>query len=162
MAGNRKVSNETAVRTSDDIATRGELIIAAAINSVDFSEYKSIPVLENAVLKRISTITQTFYNPSSTAMRMLDAIKIRATITDIEYEESSTRFVITFVSENSDDGHEETIRSDRTDRFDGDRVRHMWSKDLIGKKVVIYKTMEETGNPKKPTCRVAPYVSVIG
>lgn len=157
-----KNTDSNAYRHASDAATRGELIVAAAISTVDFSKYDTLDAVETAVLRRVSTISKRFMNPKSTAMRLLDAVPIQCTITDVSYEESSTRYVITFkpdVPFEGADSDTETIRSDRTDGFGGDRVKAMWH-DAAGKRATIYKTTEETGNPRKPVCRIAPYVDI--
>ena len=149
------------IRSADEPATRGETIIAAAIASVDFSKYTTLDAAERAVLKRISVINRRFMSPRSVAMRMQDAFRISATITNIEYEERTTRFIISFKADNKDDGKIETIRSDRTDNYNGEFVKAMWDKALIGKRVLLYKTKEETGKPDMPTCRIAVYVELL-
>jgi hypothetical protein len=98
----------------------------------------------------------------SIAMRTLDATPIACTIESVEPEETTRRLIITFRPERVREGfpQKETIRSDRTDGTDGDTVSSMW-KAVSGKRAILYKTLEETGNEDKPRIRVAPYVELV-
>lgn len=139
--------------------TRNEQVILTAINTLDFSKYKTQEQVDKALYKRISTI-ENYLREDSIANRILDSVKIPATIISIELEQSSKRFVITYKADKSNE-ETETIRSDRTDTFNGDEVKKLWKKELVGKRVLIYKTTEQTNNPKKPTVRIAPFVKEL-
>ena len=95
-------------------------------------------------------------------MRVLGAIPIPATIKSVEYEKSSTRLVISYVPLHPNDGEYkiEKVRSDRTDTKDGKAISDMWH-DAVGKRVVIYKTTEKTGDVTKPSVRIAPYMTPL-
>lgn len=99
----------------------------------------------------------------SMAARVAAAVPLRAVVREVGYEESSRRFVMTFVAEHGD-GEEETVRSDRTDGAAGGRVRRMWTQDLAGRRVIIYKCNEAAGrDPARGSgYRVAPLIQIIG
>lgn len=139
-----------------------QMIVIAAASTIDWSKCSTIDDLEKKVAIRSETIKNRLLNRDSIALRALSAIKIRAKIISVGYEKSSTRYVIKFKADkqSSDNDEIETIRSDRTDGINGELVKKMWE-GLEGKHVIIYKTLEKTNNPRKPTARVAPFVEVI-
>ena len=63
---------------------------------------------------------------ASLAMIVQDSIRLLVVIKDIELEESSQRYVVTFQAVSED--HDETIRSERLDDRHGKIARHLWSK----------------------------------
>jgi hypothetical protein len=98
----------------------------------------------------------------SIPMRALGSVRIPCEIKGIEMEESSQRFVISFVAIGRNaTGEVETVRSDRLDGVNGNLVRQMWSPSIVGHRCVIYKCTEETGDRLKPKVRIAPFVRVI-
>ena len=143
----------------DEAITLQQRIVLAAIKSVDFSDYKSYTDLEQAICQRVITIRD-FIDPRSVACQVAESVPIFATIKSVTYEESSTRYVVNYVADRNSfgDNAEEHIRSSRTDGKGGASVRRMWENLKSGDHVIIYKTMEETGDRKKPSVRVAPYV----
>lgn len=98
----------------------------------------------------------------SLVKRVLNSVPIPATVTDVSFEESSNRLVVSYKPDVVREGFKEVeqIRTDRLDGANQEVVRAMWS-NLVGIHVVIYKTDEETNNPKHPKVRIAPYVRVI-
>lgn len=142
-------------READEPATRGEVIIGAAIASLDFSKYKTAAEVEQAVLKRVSFINTRFMSPRSNAMKMLDSVRIYADVISVEYEESSTRMLATFKQVDSE--QTETIRSERTDGYGGDETRQLWE-SAVGKRAYIYKYLEEKDGRKY---RFAPYIDIL-
>ena len=146
----------------DKAITLQQRIVLAAIQSVDFSDYKSYTDLEQAICQRVITIRD-FIDPRSVACQVAESVPIFATIKSVTYEESSTRYVVNYVADRNSfgDNAEEHIRSSRTDGKGGASVRRMWENLKSGDHVIIYKTMEETGDRKKPSVRVAPYVKKL-
>lgn len=139
-----------------------EEIVALAIRDVPGTAFQTRQVADMAVTNMALRIrAQT--DEHGLAMRTLAAVPITATIREIELEESSRRFLVTYAPDFVREGHEETetIRSDRTDGWRGESVRKLWS-GLKGRHVRLYKLMEATNNPQHPKVRVAPYVEVIG
>lgn len=142
-----------------------QFIIASAYASLDFSQIEPNQAsLDEHLMRRINSLRSQLRD-SSLPMRMLGCVPIYATILNIEFEESSTRYVITFKADR-EGAEPETIRSDRTDGRDGDFVKKLWGNkfaSLVGAPVIIYKTNEEMSskNPrdKGRTVRVAPYVT---
>lgn len=97
-----------------------QLIATAAIASVSTTPDMTEDQWQKAVIRRATTIQRMrFLQEGSLLMNVLDSVRIRATVTSVEYEESSTRFVITYHATNSDDGATETIRTPRTDGYYG-------------------------------------------
>lgn len=140
-----------------------QFIVASAYASLDFSQIEPNQAsLDEHLMRRINSLRAQLRD-SSLPMRMLGCVPLYATILGIEFEESSTRYVITFKADR-EGAEPETIRSDRTDGRDGDFVKKLWSNpNLVGAPVIIYKTNEEMSskNPrdKGRTVRVAPYVT---
>lgn len=162
MANNSGGTSNFYDSLQDEAITLQQRIVLAAIQSIDFSEYKTYTELEQALCQRVITIRD-FVDPRSVASQVAEAIPIFATIKSVTYEESSTRFVINYVADRNSFGEnaEEHIRSNRTDGKGGASVRRMWENLKSGDHVIIYKTMEETGDRKKPSVRVAPYVKKL-
>jgi len=126
----------------DDKTLDNKIAVATAFASIDFTKYKTAVDAEAAVLKRLDLANRMLAD-DSIAMRMCDAARITCTIKSIELEETSKRFIVKFVADKSEDGKVETIRTDRTDSYSyGDLVRALWTQDLVGKHVCIYKHNE--------------------
>ena len=142
-------------READEPATRGEVIIGAAVASLDFSKYKTAAEVEQALLKRVAFVSNRCMSPNSNAMKMLDSVRIYADVISVEYEESSTRMLATFKQVDGD--QEETIRSERTDKYGGEEIRRLWE-SAVGKRAYIYKYLEEKDGRKY---RFAPYIDVL-
>jgi hypothetical protein len=121
----------------DNSELENKLVVAAAIASVDFAGKRQTDV-ESDILKRVDFIKR-MMGDNSVAMLMLDSVHIYCTIKSIEYEETSTRYVVSFVADNDENGKVETIRTDRTDGNAGHLVRALWTQDLVGKHVCLYK-----------------------
>ena len=100
-------------------------IVTAAIASTDVKPDMSPEDWQRAVIRRATTIQKMrFYNDDSILMQVLDSVRIRARIISVEYEESSTRYLIKFKAiprDNNEDfePQEETIRTQRTDGYGG-------------------------------------------
>lgn len=125
----------------DEKKLNDKIAIAAAFASLDFGKFDSETGVERAVLKRLS-LAEDLLADDSIAMRMMDSIRIVATIKDVRFEESSQRYVVSFVADRGD-GKVETIRTDRTDDWrTGALVKRMWGSNLVGQKVVIFKHNE--------------------
>lgn len=140
-----------------------QFIIASAYASLDFSHIEPNQAsLDEHLMRRVNSLRYQLRD-TSLPMRMLNCVPLYATIIKIEFEESSTRYVITFKTDN-EGAEPETIRSDRTDGRDGEFVKKLWGNpNLIGAPVIIYK-MNEDMSSKNPrdrgrTVRVAPYVT---
>ena len=92
---------------------------------------------------------------SSLPMRMLGCVPIYATVLGIEFEESSTRYVITFKADR-EGAEPETIRSDRTDGRDGDFVKKLWGNPhhLQDQRGDVLKEPPRQGphRPSRPVC----------
>ena len=109
----------------DDKKLDNKIAVATAFASIDFTKYRTVVDAETAVLKRLDLASRMLADDS------------------IELEETSKRFLIKFVADKSEDGKVETIRTDRTDSYSyGDLVRALWTQDLVGKHVCIYKHNE--------------------
>lgn len=135
-------------------------LILDAVKTLNFSDYKTQADLDVAVCTRVRTI-QGLMNENSLPMRMLDGTPIRAEVISCEKEENTSRYLLTFKANNAEDGADpEIIRSDRTDGWNGKAVEKMWADIEPGQRVLLYKVVEDTNNPKKPKVRVAPYIIV--
>lgn len=89
------------------------------------------------------------------------SVRIAATITSIEFEETSKRYLVKFMADN---GHkEERVRSERTDSNHKDAVKKIWQRDLVGHRVVIFKYKDMVGSREAPNgYRIAPYCIDLG
>lgn len=99
----------------------------------------------------------------SVFMRTAYAVPIPARVISVSFEESSSRYLITYLpvrGYGSTDSKEEHVRSDRTDGRNGKAISEMCS-DLAGRNVIIYKTTQKTNDPESPTVRIAPYIRVV-
>ena len=89
------------------------------------------------------------------------SVRISATITSIEFEESSKRYLIKFQADNGDD--EERVRSERMDSNHKDAVKKIWERDLVGHRVLIFKCKDRAGSKEAPNgYRIAPYCIDLG
>lgn len=89
------------------------------------------------------------------------SVRIAATITSIEFEESSKRYLIKFQADNGDD--EERVRSERMDSNHKDAVKKIWERDLVGHRVLIFKCKDRVGSKEAPNgYRIAPYCIDLG
>lgn len=126
----------------DDFIAR--MTAMAAFATIDFDEIgRDKTKLIQTMVKRVRT-AETLTNERALPVLILGAIRIRAHIKDVSYEESSHRYVITFVAKTGDNsGDEETIRSMRTDdyRVSEEFVRTLWE-DKVGRDVILYKYNE--------------------
>lgn len=136
----------------DDKTLDNKIAVATAFASIDFTQCRTTADAEAAVLRRLDLASR-MLSDDSIAMRMCDAARITATIQSIELEESSKRYLVKFVADKSTDGKVETIRTDRTDGRSGDLVRAMWSQELVGKHVLLYKNNEMPTNDQAAEIR---------
>lgn len=132
------------------------LITAAIISTLSKNQQLS----NTNVLKNLLYLRK-FYSDKGLISRTLEAIPLKVTIKDKQLEESSQRYIISFVADNSTDGEIETIRTDRIDSWSGDEVKALWEPVKPGVIAIIYKTYEETGNAKAPRVRIAPFVNIL-
>lgn len=101
---------------------------------------------------------------NSIAMLVQEAVRIRAKVVSIEYEDSSKRYLVEYVASNSDSGKTETIRSERTDGVHGKVVRQIWEGISRGDEVIVFKRNEfanDNGKGLASGYRVAPWVTRI-
>lgn len=100
----------------------------------------------------------------STAVQLLRSAVIRARIERVDYEESSRRYLISFVALNDPEGKVETVRSNRTDGARGKAAKAIWGRDLAGHEVLLYKTNEAVGRDPKNAqgYRVSPWCKDLG
>lgn len=102
---------------------------------------------------RIADLT----SDESIAIKAQRAVRIRGTVENVAFEESSQRFRLTFVANNSKEL--ETIRSERIDSRNGKAVQNMFSVLQGGDEVIIFK-LNESGNADglaRQGYRCAPY-----
>lgn len=84
------------------------------------------------------------------------SVRIAATITSIEFEETSKRYLTKFIADNENE--EERVRSERTDANHKDAVKKIWQRDLVGHRVIIFKCKDKVGSKGAPNgYRIAPY-----
>lgn len=93
-------------------------------------------------------------NDASLPMRLFEADRFVARVARVDYEESSTRYILTLADRN---GAVETIRTDRTDRQFCEQIKAM-VKASIGKVCLVYKVYEEMKNQEGRKVRIALYV----
>ncbi len=100
---------------------------------------------------------------NSLAVLVQNSVRLVGTIKNIEFEESSQRYLITFLATNAEE--DEIVRSERVDSARGSVVKELWGRsNLIGHRVVLYKHNERVGEDKKREkgYRVAPWVTDLG
>lgn len=100
---------------------------------------------------------------NSLAVLVQKSARLVGTIKDIQFEESSQRYLVTFRANNSDE--DEIVRSERVDSQRGETVKELWGRNnLGGHRVVLYKHNERVGEDKKREkgYRVAPWVTDLG
>lgn len=143
-----------------------EMLIASALASVRFSDYKSQRELDFAIAKKVSRSIR-YFHEHSLPMRIAKAIRIYAEIIDVTFEESSQRYIISFHAIGGEDtGEVETIRTDRIDGHNGNLVQTFMregDKDkLIGKRAFIYKLNEPSSKGVGQTVRICPFLDILG
>ena len=141
------------------MAFENEEIIIEAVKLVDGRDFAT-PGDHEVDVAREAINLKRMLSRGSVAMRALSAVPLVARITDIKFEESSKRYLISFVELRSETGEVEHIRSDCLDGRLGDAVKHLWE-DKVGKNVRIYKYLEATNDPSRPSVRTAPYVELL-
>lgn len=158
----------------DDKTLDNKITIATAFASIDFTKFKNTGDAERAVLTRID-LARRMLDDDGIAMAMLDSTRVYATIKDIAFEESSQRYVVSFVGDNSKNAKVETIRTDRVDGQNGFLVKTLWgdTTKLIGQHVCMYKkndipTADQSAELRKKDIKVPPqgyrravYVKVV-
>lgn len=100
---------------------------------------------------------------NSLAVLVQKSVRLVGTIKDIQFEESSQRYLVTFRASNAEE--DEIVRSERVDSARGDSVKELWGRNnLIGHRVVLYKHNERVGEDKmsEKGYRVAPWVTDLG
>lgn len=143
-----------------------ELLVASALASIRFSDYKSLSELDYAMAKRVSRSIR-YLNSNSLPMRVASAIRIYAEIIDVAFEESSQRYIISFHAVGGEEtGEIETIRTDRIDRHNADVVQTFMcggdKSQLIGRRAFVYKLNEPSSKGMGQTVRICPFLDVLG
>lgn len=142
-ARQRKVgAMSDAVHTDNDLVSSPTFQLAYLATVLSGKE-----VTESAILNHMEKIKDCSSDKSILA-RASSAARFKATITDVSFEESSQRYVISFKS--SPDGKVEQIRTDRVDGRYGDYVRRTWSdgEKKIGRSAIFYKHREAAGESR--------------
>lgn len=120
------------------------------------------PPTESAVLAHMDRIGS-MTSAGSILSRVQNSTKFIATVTAVEFEDSSQRYVISLKSDRDD--RIEQIRTDRIDGRYGDYVKRTWAEPdrRIGQRAVIYKYREAAGeNPDAPQgYRNLPYIKFL-
>lgn len=113
------------------------------------------------VARAVAAIRRQF-SDRSIASRVCESVPIPAKVTSVDFEDSSNRYLVTYVPVNAAKGHEEPeyVRTDRVDGRKGACIREMVD-GIVGKHCVIYKYTEPTGNARKPSVRIAPLILVV-
>lgn len=98
----------------------------------------------------------------SLAVLVQKSVRIRSKVVYVAFEESSRRYLISYVASNSPTGEIEKIRSERVDGIHGALVSEIWKEVTPGDEVVIFKHNEEASDERMSHgYRVAPWVTVI-
>lgn len=109
-------------------------------------------------LVRLSLMLEAESPVAKKVNRVMTAQRFVGDIVGVTKEASSTRAVITINSKTAEDGVEQ-LRSDRTDHPDGLRLA-LLAKSLIGRRVLVFKVLEDAGPNKK--VRVCVHLVDIG
>ena len=111
---------------------------------------------------RVALMLRRQLRETSLVSRILNATAIFGTVVSVAFEESSKRYVIQFKAGKQREGFDdiESFRSDRVDGPNGRMVEQMWS-NAAGRRGYIYKYLEATNDPKKPSVRLAPYIQFL-
>lgn len=139
---------------NSEVCTK-EQLIALAMGIADFTGDENVDEFNVMVA---AARLQNYSRDSSLPSRMLKATPIIAKVCDVAFEESSRRYLITFIAKNSDE--EEHIRTDRLDGGCGEQISAMVN-DCVGKHCVIYKLLEKQGAKGGRDVRVAPYIKAL-
>lgn len=137
-----------------------ELTVAIAWMALGYREGAALSEIAPDVA-RAALQLQSLTREGSLPMRALSCVRIRCRVTSVELEESSTRFVVTYVAANSEDGTPERVRTDRTDGPAGAAVRRMWQ-DLSGHEAVILKHTERATKAAPQGFRISPVAFDLG
>lgn len=144
--------------------TENLIAIASALAGIHFSDYKNLTELDLAVSKRVSR-SMRFLHKHSVPMRIASAYRMYAEITDVAFEESSQRYIVSFHKVGgTDTGEIESIRTDRIDGPSGELVKAYIGGDrskLIGKHAFIYKLNETSSKGMGQTVRICPFIDVL-
>lgn len=132
-------------------------IILKALGICDFSKYTTRSERETAVVEAVLFVTR-MLGEHSTPSRVLNATRITGVVKQVELEQNSQRFKITFLADRNGDGKDEIIRTDRIDSSNGPLVRRMIDQELVGHRCLIFKEVETSHADQTKKVRICPYV----
>ena len=141
--------------TTQEMAIAAALAMVAAKRSsqnVDAQESS----FEFDVMVNTRYVMKMFHEGSLPRL-LLSSFRLIATVKQVEFEESSQRFVIHFQCEG---GEPETVRTLRTDTYYGADIKRMVN-DITGRRCLIYKTNVPVAGKEGErgrTVRVTPYI----
>lgn len=148
----------SAVNSSEKEARILQAISTCHLASEMTQAEKELAVTENMLL------IDRMMSERSLASRVLSSVRLIATVESVEYEESSKRYKINFVTERSEEGQTEYVRTERTDGYYGPVVAKMMGEDgqaLVGQRCMIFKeVVPSTTDPMKKV-RITPYIKVL-
>lgn len=137
-----------------------QLIATAAIASTPPTEGMTESQWQRAVVRRATTIQRLrFLQEGSIMMNVLDSVRIKATIISVEYEQSSTRYVIKYLPTKGDNPAPESLRTPRSDTYEGSiiaaDIERLKTYAGTQKKVVIFKRNEIPSDEQAAAARAA-------
>lgn len=140
--------------------------IAAQMTSDDA---KDPAIMHYKACRRYADIYAPLLSDRSPVSKMMEAVQIPAKITSVEYEPTSTRYVVGFTAF-AKGAQPERVRTERTDGQYGEMVRRFLrvqeggESALVGESAVVYKYSEQLevknshGGDK---VRVTPFISLM-
>lgn len=139
-----------------------EELILAAIGMTPEDVLRDPAKAETAIARNVVRIEgQT--SEHSLASRVLNSVKIPATVESVVLEPRSQRLVVAFRPDRVREGAPEVerARTDRVDGWRGQQTRELWT-GLVGRHALLFKTTESTGDPSRPKVRVLVFAEPLG
>lgn len=137
-----------------------DALILRAIGASNLAALNTDAEKELAIAESLHFITR-MLDERSIPSRMLNAVKLIGVVEDVTLEESSQRYIITFVAAKGNDGKAEQVRTDRLNGPTGDIVRGFIGQGLVGKRCLICKELVQADDKPQMKVRITPYVKVI-
>lgn len=144
-------------------------VIAQIASQMTSDDAKDPAIMHYKACRRYSDIYAPLLAERSPVSKMMGSVQIPARVDSVEYEPSTTRYVVRFTAL-AKGSEPEQVRTERTDGSCGEIVRRMLriqesgASAIVGELVVVYKYSEQLevkNSHGGDRLRVAPYIALM-
>lgn len=144
-------------------------IVVRIASQMTSDDAKDPALMHYKACRRYADIYAPLLAERAPVVRMMSSVQIPARIDSVEYEPSTTRYIVRF-STFGKDAKQEHVRTERTDGLYGEVVRRYLRiqeggvSGIVGENAVVYKYSEqlETKNSHGgDTVRMTPYIALL-